>query len=135
MDSIVSLSLIMVTWIVLTLILLGLTVVNLFSLQSVINNLRATNPTKWSDSWAPGKYKTMGEIAKENTLWMILVLIVVGEVIAISYAPVREWVLNNLLLGALAFVLPVFAVVVTIIVVRLRKKDGYAKNQEEDKNK
>jgi hypothetical protein len=135
MDSIVSLSLIMVTWIVLTLILLGLTVVNLFSLQSVINNLRATNPTKWSDSWAPGKYKTMGEIAKENTLWMILVLIVVGEVIAISYAPVREWVLNNLLLGALVFVLPVFAVVVTIIVVRLRKKDGYTKNQEEDKNK
>ena len=135
MDSIVSLSLIMVTWIVLTLILLGLTVVNLFSLQSVINNLRTTNPTKWSESWATGKYKTMGEIAKENILWMVLVLIVVGEVIAISYAPVREWVLNNLLLGALAFVLPIFAVVITIIVVRLRKKDGYAKNQEEDKNK
>lgn len=126
METTLTVSLFVIAWMVFTLILLAFSVMNALTLQSVIDRLRLLNMKDWQE----GSFKTMGDHLVENITWILLVLVIVAEIVAISFRGVRAWFLGHLLIGAIAFVTPILITVVIIIVMQYRKRKEEEKSQK-----
>jgi hypothetical protein len=111
MDTLVIL---FIVWIVLVLAVFMAAVVAILHSQMLLDRLRLNDPDKWSAD----KYKTIGEILKENILWMLLVTVILAELVSLAFGPVRGWVGTHLIIGLVVYVLPPLTLGIVMIVLK-----------------
>jgi hypothetical protein len=105
-------------WILLTLILIGMTIVAILSFQSVVDHLRATDAKNWSE----GSYKTIGELLRQHITWILLILVCIAELTSIAFDPVRGWFSARPLLASGLYLLPVLILSVVLVILHFTKK-------------
>jgi hypothetical protein len=105
-------------WILLTLILLGMTIVAILSFQSVVDHLRTIDAKNWTE----GTYKTIGELLREHITWILLIMVCIAELTSIAFDPVRGWFGANPFLASGLYLLPVLILTIVLVVLRFVKK-------------
>lgn len=111
-----TLHLLLIIWILITVVALTLVILNLLSTQAMLDKLKTTETVKWQD------FKSMSQLALEHILWILLSLVLVSELISISFIEVRSWVGMNRILGSVLYILPILVLSALLIVRRLKNK-------------
>lgn len=109
-------SILFLIWIVLSLVLLGVSILSLLSFQTVVDHLRSTDPKNWSE----GSYKSMGELLKKHIVWILLVLVCIAELVSIAFDPVRGWFGSSPFLASGLYLTPILILTIVLIVLRLQ---------------
>lgn len=102
MDTVTSL---LIAWLILTLVVFSMSMVNLLGLRSVLDHLRESDPTNWGED----NFVAYGTLASQHSGKLIFLIVFFVEIASLLMGDVRTWLSSNLLLGSLLYLIPLIA--------------------------
>jgi hypothetical protein len=109
-------SILFLIWIVLSLVILGVSIVALLSFQTVVDHLQKVDPKNWNNA----SYKTIAQLLRENITWILLVLVCLAELVSIAFDPVRGWFVSRPILASGVYLAPILILTIVLVILRFQ---------------
>jgi|LakMenEpi03Aug12_release.lakeMendotaPanAssembly.Ray.scaffolds.fasta_scaffold618033_1 hypothetical protein len=119
-----------ILWMLFTLVMMSVSFISMFSLQSVVDRLRVIDATNWNEK----DYQPLQQVVSQNLTWILLVALCITAIVSLAFETVRAWFSDNILVASLVYIVPILILVLVQVARKIKESREAEASAGEDES-